>query len=209
MKQEEVAEKMGKIGHFESPLAGPLPPSRMGPAYSPFCPFWPLLPLGCFGMYWIILARSSMILRLNHCSCPSSGSTPSTGKCLTRLLGIDLASLWSLDELRVGFFFPSFPKAMRGIPPGRCKLHGPGSTWKASQRLHKKLKQANKKTKLKKQPEIPVRQAGLSSEIKISRAKIRQRVVKRHIHSKYAPKTCIPSISKRLYQMPEGENQTN
>ena len=45
MKQEEVAEKMGKIGYFESPLAGPLPPSRMGPAYSP-CPFWPLLPLG-------------------------------------------------------------------------------------------------------------------------------------------------------------------
>ena len=35
MKHEEVAEKMGKIGHFESPLAGPLPPSRMGPAYSP------------------------------------------------------------------------------------------------------------------------------------------------------------------------------
>ena len=107
------------------------------------------------------------------------------------------------------FFFPPFPKAMRGIPPGRCKLHGPGSTWKASQRLHKKLKQANKKTRLKKQPEIPVRQARLSSEIKISRAKIRQRVVKRHIHSKYAPKTCIPSISKRPNQMTEGENQTN
>ena len=50
MKQEEVAEKMGKVGHFESPLAGPLPPSRMGPAYSPFCPFWPLLPLG-FGPF--------------------------------------------------------------------------------------------------------------------------------------------------------------
>ena len=50
MKQEEVAEKMGKVGHFESPLAGPLPPSRMGPAYAPFCPFWPLLPLG-FGPF--------------------------------------------------------------------------------------------------------------------------------------------------------------
>ena len=35
------------------------------------------------------------------------------------------------------FFFPPFPKAMRGIPPGRCKLHGPGSTWKASQRLQR------------------------------------------------------------------------
>ena len=33
----------------------------------------------------------------------ASGSTPSTEKCLTRLLGIDLASLWSLDELRVGW----------------------------------------------------------------------------------------------------------
>ena len=64
------------------------------------------------------------------------------------------------------FFSLPFPKAMRGIPPGRCKLHGPGSTWKASQRLQKKLKQANKKTRLKKQPEIPVRHAGLSSEIK-------------------------------------------
>ena len=64
------------------------------------------------------------------------------------------------------FFFPPFPKAMRGIPPGRCKLHGPGSTWKASQRLQKKLKQVNKKTRLKKQPEIPVRHAGQSSEIK-------------------------------------------
>ena len=35
------------------------------------------------------------------------------------------------------FFFPPFPKAMRGIPPGRCKLHGPGSTWKASQKLQR------------------------------------------------------------------------
>ena len=59
MKQEEVAEKMGKIGHFESPLAGPLPPSRMGPAYAPFCPFWPLClwgwdlfdPSGLFGLF--------------------------------------------------------------------------------------------------------------------------------------------------------------
>ena len=51
--------------------------------------------LRCFGMYWTILARSSMILRLNPCSYLSSGSTPSTGKCLTQLLGIDLASLWS------------------------------------------------------------------------------------------------------------------
>ena len=41
------------------------------------------------------LARSSMILRLNPCSYLSSGSTPSTEKCLTQLLGIDLASLWS------------------------------------------------------------------------------------------------------------------
>ena len=40
-------------------------------------------------------------------------------------------------ETREAFFFPSFPKAMRGIPPGRCKLHGPGSTWKASQRLQR------------------------------------------------------------------------
>ena len=51
--------------------------------------------LRCFGMYWTILARSSMILRLNPCSYLSSGSTPSTGKCLTQLLGMDLASLWS------------------------------------------------------------------------------------------------------------------
>ena len=56
MKQEEVAEKMGKIGYFESPLAGPLPPSRMGPAYSPFCPccLWgldPFDPSGLFGLF--------------------------------------------------------------------------------------------------------------------------------------------------------------
>ena len=43
-------------------------------------------------------------------------------------------TLTTLQHFR-HFFFPSFPKAMRGIPPGRCKLHGPGSTWKASQRL--------------------------------------------------------------------------
>ena len=42
-----------------------------------------------------------------------------------------------------------------------------------------------------------------------NQAKIRQRVVKRHIHSKYAPKTYIPSISKRPNQMTEGENRTN
>ena len=29
-------------------------------------------------------------------------STPSTEKCLTQRLGIDLANLWSLDVLRVG-----------------------------------------------------------------------------------------------------------
>ena len=40
-------------------------------------------------------SKSSIILRLNPCSYLSSGSTPSTGKCLTQLLGIDLASLWS------------------------------------------------------------------------------------------------------------------
>ena len=51
--------------------------------------------LRCFGMYWSILARSSMILRLNPCSYLSSGSTPSTERCLTQLPGIDLASLWS------------------------------------------------------------------------------------------------------------------
>ena len=86
-------------------------------------------------------------------------------------------------------FFPPFPKAMRGIPPGRCKLHGPGSTWKASQRLQKKLKQANKKTRLKKQPEIPVRHAGQSSEIKYPE----------------------PKYAKVLYRgtSTEGKNQTN
>ena len=42
----ELDERMSKSSYFESPLAGPLPPSKMGPAYSPCCPFWPLLPLG-------------------------------------------------------------------------------------------------------------------------------------------------------------------
>ena len=78
----------------------------------------------------------------------------------------NIDELMTLARTSAHFFFPPFPKAMRGIPPGRCKLHGPGSTWKASQRLQKKLKQANKKTRLKKQPEIPVRHAGQSSEIK-------------------------------------------
>ena len=83
----------------------------------------------CFGMYCTILARSSMILRLNHCSCRSSGSTPSTEKCLTRLLGIDLASLWSLDELRSGLVKvicrteESRPNG-RGKKPGKPKQKG-------------------------------------------------------------------------------------
>ena len=37
--------------------------------------------LRCFGMYWIILARSSMIQRLSPCSYLFSGSTPSTERC--------------------------------------------------------------------------------------------------------------------------------
>ena len=51
--------------------------------------------LRCFGTYWIILARSSMIQRLSPCSYLFSGSTPFTERCLTQLPGIDLASLWS------------------------------------------------------------------------------------------------------------------
>ena len=45
---------MSKSSYFESPLAGPLPPSKMGPAYSPCCPFWPLLPFRFlpFGPFW-------------------------------------------------------------------------------------------------------------------------------------------------------------
>ena len=54
----------------------------------------------CFGNY---LLGEQATSGLNHCSCRSSGSTPFTEKCLTRLLDIDLASLWSLDELRVGW----------------------------------------------------------------------------------------------------------
>ena len=45
-EQMEMDGEKGKGNYFESPLAGPLPPSKMGPAWSPFCPFWPLLPLG-------------------------------------------------------------------------------------------------------------------------------------------------------------------
>ena len=59
--------------------------------------------LRCFGMYWIIPARSSMIQRLSPCSYLSSGSTPFTERCLTQLPGIDLASLWSYDERLVGW----------------------------------------------------------------------------------------------------------
>ena len=51
--------------------------------------------LRCLGMYWIILARSSMIQRLSPCSYLFSGSTPFTERCLNQLPGIDLASLWS------------------------------------------------------------------------------------------------------------------
>ena len=34
----------GEDNYFESPLAGPLPPCKMGATWSPFCPFWPLKP---------------------------------------------------------------------------------------------------------------------------------------------------------------------
>ena len=70
-----MAEKMGKIGHFESPLAGPLPPSRMGPAYAPFCPFWPLLPLGLgpFEVSPDLLVRVLVELVANYWSWPGGG----------------------------------------------------------------------------------------------------------------------------------------
>ena len=46
--------------------------------------------LRCFGMYWIILARSSMIQRLSPCSYLFSGSTPFTERCLI-VIGMNLA----------------------------------------------------------------------------------------------------------------------
>ena len=76
--------------------------------------------------------------------------------------------------------------------------------------------EAAKETETGEQENKAEKTAGNTSETRraklrnqISRAKIRRSVVKRHIHSEYAPKTCIPSISKRPNQMTEGENQTN
>ena len=80
--------------------------------------------LRCFGMYWIIPARSSMIQRLSPCSYLSSGSTPFTERCLTQLPGIDLASLWSYDERLVICRTEESRPGGKGLKPGKPKKKG-------------------------------------------------------------------------------------
>ena len=166
----------------------------------------------CLGAF-VLSNHSSHNSAFFKFSSPDAPANEGPTACVKQVANFPLPSLLpnqsdTLIKARADFF-PSFSQSNARDPTRSVQI---ARAWKHLE----SQPEAAKETETGEQENKAEKTAGNTSETRraklrnqISRAKIRQSVVKRHIHSKYAPKTCIPSISKRPNQMTEGENQTN